>query len=200
MDDYPFQVKPIADWPGPMSRTRVSSPFSAGLSSTMEALSRELRMLNARNVFMQLAVTHADIRQDGKPYARAKASHPGVILTFDSRHGPLQYAVDRFLTWQDNLRAIALGLESLRRVDRYGIATSGEQYRGWVQIEAVTGGREAAIGLLARIAGVEAKSMSDGASLQWLVREAQKKAHPDAGGDVETFGKVQAAAKMLGVP
>jgi hypothetical protein len=34
-------------------------------------------------------------------------------------------------TWQDNLRAVALGLEALRRVERYGIAQRGEQYAGW---------------------------------------------------------------------
>src|SRR5947208_1880483 len=83
----------------------------------------------------QFAVTESDIRLDGRPRARAVASHPGVVLAFDSRHGPLKYAVDTFDRWQDNLRAIALGLEHLRAVDRYGVTRRGEQYTGWRQIE-----------------------------------------------------------------
>lgn len=38
--------------------------------------------------------------------------------------------------WQINLRAIALGLEALRKLDRYGITSRGEQYTGWRAIEA----------------------------------------------------------------
>lgn len=48
-----------------------------------------------------------------------------------------QFAVDQFPTWQDNLRAIALGLDALRRVQRYGIVKEDEQYTGWKQL---TGG------------------------------------------------------------
>jgi hypothetical protein len=32
------------------------------------------------------------------------------------------------------VRAIALGLEHLRAIDRYGIANSGQQYVGWKQL------------------------------------------------------------------
>src|SRR5690606_5164123 len=77
-----------------------------------------------------------DIRLDGLPRANARPGHQGVVLAFDSKYGPLKYATDTFDRWQDNLRAIALGLESLRRVDRYGITKRGEQYTGWRQLPA----------------------------------------------------------------
>jgi hypothetical protein len=35
-----------------------------------------------------------------------------------------------FFDWRDNVRAIALGLEALRTVDRYGITHKAEQYTG----------------------------------------------------------------------
>jgi hypothetical protein len=41
--------------------------------------------------------------------------------------------------WQHNVRAIALGLEALRKVDRYGITRRGEQYAGWKALPAGIG-------------------------------------------------------------
>ena len=56
---------------------------------------------------------------------------PAVIIAFESKHGPLKYATDVFDHWHANLRAIALGLEALRKVERYGITQRGEQYTGF---------------------------------------------------------------------
>src|SRR5690606_24676973 len=67
---------------------------------------------------------------------QAKAAHPGVILSFDSKVGHLSYPCDTFTSWQDNLRAVALALEALRKLDRYGVTKRGEQYRGFLAIEA----------------------------------------------------------------
>lgn len=44
------------------------------------------------------------------------------------RRGHLSYPCDTFTTLQDNLRVIALALEALRMVDRYGVTRRGEQY------------------------------------------------------------------------
>jgi hypothetical protein len=54
----------------------------------------------------------------------------------------LVYATDVCAFWQHNIRSIALGLEALRAVDRYGISRRGEQYAGFRA--ALTSGREAA--------------------------------------------------------
>jgi hypothetical protein len=46
-----------------------------------------------------------------------------------------EFVSDRFADWQQNLRAIALGLEKLRLVDDYGIvAEEGQQYTGWLKL------------------------------------------------------------------
>jgi hypothetical protein len=64
-------------------------------------------------------------------FLKVKEAHR--LLTADDT---FQFAVDMFPSWQDNLRAIALGLEALRKVERYGIANRGEQYAGWAQLTA----------------------------------------------------------------
>lgn len=128
--------RPIDAWPGELTRRRTRSPFNSTLAQTFTLLERELRHLGARDVVVQMALHDNDFRIDGKPRARAIPDHPGVIVAFDSRYGPLKYATDTFDRFADNLRAIALGLESLRRVDRYGITKRGEQYAGWKALPA----------------------------------------------------------------
>lgn len=123
--------RPIDEWPGEMTRNRRRAPFRTTWGTTIELLERELSILDARLVVFQIAVDERDLRIDGKPRAQARATHPGVILAFESKWGPLKYAVDAFDRWEDNVRAIALAMEALRKVDRYGVTKRGEQYTGW---------------------------------------------------------------------
>lgn len=179
MSDF-FTVRPIVLWPEPETRSRKRSPFSATYSETKALLCREVHHLGATSAVLQLAVTEADLRLDGDLRASARPTHPGVIVSFESRHGSLRYACDTYLSWQDNVRAIALTLEKLRAVDRYGAAKGGEQYRGWKSLPS----------------GNDAPSAERGWSIirqHGGVRDALKATHPDHGGDPAEFADVQAA-------
>lgn len=180
----PYTLRPIVTWPGALTQERSGSPFYSYWTSTQELLDRELDMLRARNVVLQMAVTELDFRVDGQIRANARPEHPGVILAFDSKHGPLRYACDRFNDWQDNVRAIALALEALRKVERYGVGRGSEQYAGW---KALTDGdasmtRQEAEELLNRYGGE---------------RAAMRATHPDHGGDAEEFQRVLKARRLL---
>src|SRR4051794_38059199 len=136
MSDYPFglDVRPLTSWPGTLtpSHQRKRSQFSAPIRNTLSVLNRELWHLGANTSVMEVAIPAEQFRIDGRPRAAAKAEHPGVVLSLPHTDlGPLRYATDLFTTWQDNFRAIALGLEALRKVERYGITTRGEQYQGF---------------------------------------------------------------------
>jgi hypothetical protein len=138
-----YTVRPISDRT-PFRGTHEGSPFTADWASTVTLLERELDMLYARDIVIEVDVREGDIRLDGQLRADAKASTPAVRIAFDSSVGHLVYATDRYQrvwgsrsrmdSWQHNVRAIALGLEALRKVDRYGITRRGEQYAGWKQI------------------------------------------------------------------
>lgn len=132
---------------------------------------------------IQLALDETDIRLDGWPRGNATPRHHGVILAFESKHGPLKYATARYYPWQANLRAIALGLEALRAVDRYGVTKRGEQYAGWKALPAGDGPSVARGWRLIEEHGG--------------VREALKATHPDRGGDARDFADVQAAREGL---
>lgn len=196
-----LRVAPIREWPGALTpeHKRQRSNFSAPWLSTLETMHRELRELGARDAELLVAIPPAQFRIDGYPRAQAKAEHPGVILSFDSRHGHLSYPCDTFTTWQDNLRAVALALEALRKVDRYGVTRHGEQYRGFAAIEA------------ARAAGEHPFTDAPSAD-RWIVdhyripgdytlaatvRGAKRATHPDHGGDAEQFRHVMAAEQLL---
>ena len=173
-----IRCRPITLWPPEFSRTRTSDQFSAGWLDTLDLLQRELGKLDAANVVIELALDESEIRLDGWPRANARPTHPGVIVSFDSRHGPLRYGTDAFPRWQSNVRAIALGLEALRKVDRYGIGRRGEQYVGWKALGTGGGQVERGRQLIGEHGGVTA---------------ALKATHPDHGGDREDFEAVQAA-------
>lgn len=170
--------RPLERWDRKVDASRPHAPFRAPYQATIDLLEREVRMLGARRVVVELAITEADLRNDGQPYANTRPRHPGVTVSFDSKHGSLKYTADRFATWQENLRAIALGLEALRKVDRYGMTSRGEQYAGWKAL--APGG----------------PSPEQGAALireHGSLKAALFATHPDHGGDSEKFAAVQAA-------
>jgi len=173
--------RPIDTWPGPRTPYPQRSRFGAPLSQTYELLDRELSKLGARSIVIQLALREDQIRLDGWPRSGVTPEHPGVVLAFESKFGPLKYATDTFDRYGDNLRAIALGLESLRRVDRYGITKRGEQYSGWKQL----GAGEVDPDLAQRGRELIAEHGGETAALNAT--------HPDKGGDREDFEAVQAA-------
>lgn len=129
-----YVVRPIDQWPGEPTRQRQPSAFTAKWSNTLDILERELRELRAKDVVIQADVQPHQLRNDGMLRAEARPASPKVILSFESKHGPLSYPCDRFHDWQDNVRAIALALEALRKVDRYGVTRKAEQYKGWSKL------------------------------------------------------------------
>lgn len=209
MNDLGYTVAPIHAWPELLTSDRERSKFSAPWSgrryeswqtdnSTLGILKRELFHLDGENVVMQLAVGERDIRLDGQVRANARpAEHPGVILTFDSKHGRLSYPCDTYTHWQCNVRGIALSLAALRSVDRYGVTRHGEQYAGSRQIPSSTGGGGDPYEVLAAHSGMKVTQVRRGPKVAY--REAARNTHPDHGGDADDFDAVNAAARTVGV-
>ncbi|WP_234797266.1 molecular chaperone DnaJ [Mycobacteroides chelonae] len=146
---------------------------------------------------LEIALREQDFRVDGLPRANARPEHPGVILNITTAHkGHLRFPCDRFKDWHDNLRAIALALEALRKVDRYGVTQHGEQYAGWRAIESAGSGSsmsaEAAERIVRRVAG------DSGGDLVKVVRLARARAHPDRhGGSRVHYDEVDCAVQVL---
>jgi hypothetical protein len=198
-------------WHGPTtpaSERRSFYSFRASWPNTLELLQRELGYLEARDVVIEADFGESDLRQDGWPRANARQpSHPGIRIAFTSKHGPLIYATDAYANWQHNVRAIALGLEALRAVDRYGITRTGEQYTGWRQIAdrphiPTTDERTEAARLIRDLAGETGGGLLTGIRddpelRRKYVRRASRVTHPDTGGSAREFAALQAAVAIL---
>ena len=194
---------PVETWPGKRTVSRTLGRFKTTTSRTIALLKRELQHLGARNIVVQLECDASQIRLDGYPRADARVRGPGVIVSFETRHGPLSFPCDTFQHWDDNLRAIALSLENLRAVDRYGVTKTGEQYRGWSKLPPAGGTSstmtaEAAAEVFRRMGGGDVSEiLVSRAEANEVYRRAVKAAHPDAGGSTGDFQLLQEARHAL---
>jgi hypothetical protein len=201
-----YTLRPISDrtaFLGKHERSLFDTPWP----KTEKLLLTEISHLRGRHLVVECDITELDIRNDGRIRASARPATPAVRVAFESIHGPLTYATDKFSHWQDNVRAIALGLEALRKVDRYGITKRGEQYAGWKALPSGSGSGSSH--MTAAEAWSILGSFGDGTiseqrdhpeGLPRALRRAQGFAHPDKhDGDRSLWDQVEQAAKVLGV-
>lgn len=180
--------RPLPAWPYPEQAARPAT-YKATYSRTLQDLEYEIERLDGRELIIGLVADENQIRIDGQMRSDAKVRHPGVEVSFEVAGGRrLTFHTDVHkgygTSWQDNLRAVALGLEALRAVSRYGITTGiGEQYAGFQAIG--PGGPDAERGrkLVER---------------HGSVADALKATHPDHGGDPAQFADVQAFRTAVG--
>lgn len=205
-----YTTRPLSDrtWLRPNS-ARERSRVDATWTKTLTLLGREIDHLGGRDVVIEIDVREQDLKLDGTLRANARTpEHPAVVVAFETdQHGSMLYRCDRFFApyygqvdWQHNVRAIALTLESLRAVDRYGATETGQQYTGF---KALPAGRampashmtdDEALAVLVAIAGPDA-DWDDDASLH---RKARAVAHPDRNnGDQTLWDQVEQAANAL---
>jgi hypothetical protein len=198
-----YEYRPRGPWVGPVTKNRASGRrFSAPWQSTLDLLARETEQLGARLVVLQVDLAAGDLRLDGMLRANARVYSPGVRISFDSRHGPLTYATDAYDDWRANVRAIALSLEALRAVDRYGVSRHGEQYTGWAALPAgAPAGQmsaDDAARLLAAYSGQPATEILGSAEKrERAYRRAALQLHPDRGGDPDAFARLASARDLL---
>lgn len=197
-----FTFRPINNWLGNLTSNPERSRFKTNYSVTLKLLEKELTMLEVQKAVIQLDLPESKIRLDGLPRVGADPNNQGIILSFESKYGPLRYATDTFDRWKDNLRAIALGLEALRKVDRYGITKHGEQYTGWKQLPEPTTGFADIHGAAAFIEEhsdfIDNNIIRDLDIRKRAYRQASLKLHPDKEhGEHDLFCKLQEAKRVL---
>lgn len=189
-------------WPGARTGEPVRSKFRRKWEHALYYLNHELAELEATEVFIELDVDQRHLRMDGGVRADAKPRSAAVILSFQTkRYGPMRYPCDTFDDWKHNVYAIALSLNALRMVNRFGVSRHGEQYRGWGELPAplVTAppmSLEDAVRVIAEGAGLELADVV----LDWqgAFRLAANEVHPDKpDGDAEEFKRLMQAREVL---
>lgn len=193
----------IEKWPGertPPGRQKRST-FKASFTQTDQLLRSELGTLNAKQVVLQLDVTPDDIRLDGQLRANARPRTSAVVLSFQTKQGAMSFPCDRFDRWKDNIRAIALSLEALRKIDRYGVTRNNEQYTGWTQLPPPTSVYDEVADAVwvADALGIPYEELNSPKALLAAIRKAERIMHPDAGGSAEDFKRLQKMKERISV-
>lgn len=211
-------IRPLATWPEPNTQDRQSgSKFRSTWADTITLLHREAGFIGADLVVIEVVTRTGRVRVDGSIPADATVDHPGAIVSMESTRGALRFATDTYeslwtgdklVSWQMNVRAIALTMEMLRAVDRHGATASGQQYTGFTAIESgaittphVMSTTEAA-GVLSVAAGWAPNTIGpDNPAadiLRLAFRKATKAGHPQFGGDADQWARVEEAYRVLG--
>lgn len=206
-------VRPVATWPGTENKSPKRSQFRSGYRDTVNLLDDELTKARAvdGSWFVEMWVDPRDVRLDGQLRANARVLKQGVIFRYSRFTGKrfkrpdgtirhetqdISYPCDAFDHWQDNLRAIALSMESLRRVERYGVFKYDEiiSRLALPSAEGKVSTRESAAAFMATHSGVAMQEIlfSDTAR-STAYRKAATTLHPDRGGSTEEFQKLNEA-------
>jgi hypothetical protein len=194
-------------WPGKRTTYPKKAPFKSNWTKDLSALDRELKHLGARKIEFALELPRGamDLRQDGMLKADARPGR-AIIISFLDRDGVRHaYPCDTYGWWQDNVHAIAVVLEDLRRAERYGVQSAllraGFKALPSAGATTPTLSTNQAAELLATWSGVTVENIRTHAdSATQAYRIARSRAHPDSmstAGSNEKFTLVQEAARIL---
>jgi hypothetical protein len=158
---------------------------SVSFNGTVERLFRELNRLGAENVVIS---TNQPVRNDGMPFAQERRiEDPGVAVYFNRKGRQLCVPVDRYVTMLDNLRAVALSIEAIRGLERWGgMSMMDRAFTGFAQLPGAVEPEKP------RQPWREVFGLAEGFPATPEIIEAMFKAHsksrhPDMGGDDEGF-------------
>jgi hypothetical protein len=179
-----------------------AAAFKTPYTQTLENLEREIRKLDGRDVRIEAGFLPHQIRVDGWPRGGAEPAHAGVVLYFTTgKDEALCFPCATYSKMHHNVHAIALTLECLRSVDRYGVTLAHEQYRGFLALPAPadTGLTvEMAAFVFASFAAVPKDDvLGNTAAFKGAYRQTAARLHPDRGGSMKDWQEFQDAAVIL---
>jgi len=185
-----YRIEALDNWPRPDTSPRRSSwVFRTKWDDTLDQLAYEVGQLGGEEITLRLVCDPRDLRKDGMLRSQATVGHVGVILHIETDDGPLEFGTDAYdgagwnrPGWQANVHAIALSLEKLRAVDRYGV-TQRSQYAGFKALPAGDGlafGSAKQAEDWVRAVAREMGFPAGGLDLSRVYRDAARRLHPDA--------------------
>lgn len=175
-------------WPRTPERKRQQSRFDTPPGAARDGMMVEIDRLGARNIIVS---TNVELRRDGQPYAnRRPVDDPGVAVFFTLQGEQRCIAVDRWLTVGDNMHAIALTINALRGISRWG--STGMVAAAFAGFAALPAGNTSGESWWDVLEITEEAVDREG--LNEAYRRAVKRWHPDVnGGDDTRFREIQAA-------
>lgn len=179
------------EWPPgwPRTETRQAARFRTDALAAFHRIGDELERVGARDAVLTFG--GAIGKRGALPLAaQPRVADPGVALYFDLGGGRRAMPCDRWLTVADNMQAVALTINALRGIERWGAeGTAAAAFAGFAALPAQTGGE----------AWWDVLKVSRHASpetTEHAYKMLAKEAHPDAGGDPERFHRLTEAYRQ----
>lgn len=117
---YPL-TWPDGQPPTPAGARRTSAFKSKDRDFNRRKIKHELLLMDATEIIVSCnLVPRGDVLREEANLT--KGASPGVAVYFNRKGRPFVFACDMFLSVGENLRAVALTIQSLRAIQRYGVS------------------------------------------------------------------------------
>jgi hypothetical protein len=186
IDAYPLQ------WPSawPRSEKPQRSNFKTPLAAARDELKSELRRLGATDIVIS---TNIIVNLDGTYRSNQRVPDDRGVAVYFKLNGEDQcFPCDRWQYVEDNLHAVALSIQALRGLDRWGAKEMvNAAFRGFKALPA-----SAIVTPFTAKPWHEVLEVSPTASIETIkaaYRVMLQKHHPDHGGSEAAFHRVQKA-------
>ena len=193
--NYPlaWPLNQVRTAPGDRKRasfmTRVSSGYGYrvsrkhSVSESSAALELEIKRMGGDELIIS---SNLKVKQNGLPYSNLRTpDDPGIAVYFKWRKRDLVFACDRWLSVEDNLRAIVKHIEALRGQERWGVGSLDQAFAGYAALPDPDARQWWEV--------LEVEKSADNAAIRAAFIRLAKLHHPDAGGDALMFDQVQKA-------
>jgi hypothetical protein len=177
------------DWPLGYKKTsnRKRSAFrEKTLGGVQNLLRAELNRLGARSMIVS---SNLPLRKDGNIYSEylsKKIDEPGIAVYFKYRQQDVVICCDQYEYPWENMYALAKGIEAIRSMERWGVSEFME--RAFTGFKALPEKIEQA---WYDVLGID--RISNAVQIKEAYRRMAQIHHPDVGGSVEMFNKINSA-------
>jgi hypothetical protein len=199
-----LRFKPLPKWQEPRGLGERKAAFKMNYQKTLNLLEYELRKLDATGIIIEAGFESKDIRNDGWPRRDQIPKHPGVVLYYNTPVGLAQsfrFPSGTYSTYEANVHAIALTLQSLRAIDRYGVTLGHQQYIGFMLPAPSEGSltAEDAAKVVSRISNAygDIAILHNFDVYRQAYRAAAALSHPDVAGASNEWNMLQSAKRIL---
>ncbi|WP_435143848.1 DnaJ domain-containing protein [Halobaculum sp. P14] len=164
------------------------------LHDAIEDLSDEMDRIGVDDWRLSTAMEHQS-RNPKYPYAgQAEPDDPGVVLRWSMNGNQYAVAADAYSRVRDNLRCIGLYVAEKRKMESRPV-TTGETEFANARLPAGDDG-EIVADPPAHVV-LEVSRDATESEIKQAYRERVKETHPDTGGDIEEFRRVERAKEVL---
>lgn len=188
MSELPTEAYPL-QWPAGKARAKwpEQSRFRVALGAAIREVQNEVRLLGGS---MLVISSNLPLRRDGMPYANSSQPNDrGVAVYFKYKGKPMCFACDRWRKIEDNMHAIAMTIDALRGIERWGTGEMVQQaFTGFTALPSPEQPWQT-LGL--------DTSRPTREQVEEAHRRLAMKHHPDRGGSNEQMARINAARDAL---